>query len=220
MTLPYRSELYAWMRSDWPYRPYPLVVDHLDTPSGRVCPAASLFGYGQVWSERMKEAHVGPGAVVSAEVSTWLAWMGVLQASLRRGAAFWAELPGEASSRIQQSNFHCDRFGVSPVSQVPEQAPSSLFIDGAWRDETEVLDLLSKQRWTDELSEQGPVWVCPNASSPVLTLLGLLRAKAEIHVGLARKRALAEAEAHHHWCVGPFLPTRVGDLEDPGPLVS
>lgn len=197
------SALYEQVFLKWIGNPYPLLVDHTDT-GGRVCPAASLYTYGRHYSTLLKPFPIEPGEVIACSAHSWIHWIGMLLGTLRRGLTF-APLP--------LSPKHDHELWVANID------PTYLL-----REETGKVEILNKSRprlppyswvlgpsqWTENkilessgvaaLQETTPVWLA-NDMTPedhVIALLSVLRARAEVHVGLNTEEILKEASSKHH----------------------
>lgn len=202
---PPKSALFDLVRTGWPNRPYPLLVDHADHPEGRVCPAASLYAHGKVMSDALLAVELEPGEVVACLPRTWIEWVGMLQGCLRRGAIFAprsvrSPVPPEAWCRQVEACvvLESDRASRRPTGR--RGPPNGLVVGppAVALEEAEILEA-TDPRADPLLEPQGPVWL-DDRTAPIaeaLAMITLLRAQAELHVGLAFEEAVHAAEDHH-----------------------
>lgn len=204
------SGLFAEFREGWPNRPYPMAVDHLDTAAGRVCPAASLYAFGKVYSDRLKTLELEPGQVVACFPTTWLQWIGMLQGCLRRGAVFAALIPNGEPRADRESWCEAVQAGVvlgpEDIVRRPSErrlqpfgiiaGPPALAIT-----EAELLEVTNPAVVDPALERESPVWLDARLAplAEVLAVVTLLRAKAELHLGLGGDDAFALAADDHRW---------------------
>lgn len=211
MAFPVSSQLFEEIRSAWPSRPYPLLVDHLESTEGRVCPAASLYALSKVHGDRLRSLGVENGEVVACFPATWIEWAAMLLGCFRRGACFasmsagspapqdpWIEAVG-AGIRLNPSS--AARLGegrrLEPCTLIvgpPAMAISEIELIAATR--PEIVDPL--------LEPERPVWLdhrlAPLANA--LAVVTLLRAGTELHVGATTEEAVALAEDDHRFFGG------------------
>jgi hypothetical protein len=198
------SPLFEEIRSVWPNRPYPLVVDHVDVAEGRVCPAASLYALGKSFGDALKAASVEPGEVVACFPRTWTEWIGMLQACLRRGAGFAPLEPGRPRGDWADAvgaSLRLDPDGVTRGPKGRRVAPGTAIFGppAVALTEPELLDATEPRVVDPVLSAEDSVWLddrlLPVAKA--MAVLTLLRARAEVHLGLDTSSALERAADEH-----------------------
>lgn len=218
-----KSELFAELREGWPNQPYPLMVDYLDAPTGRVCPAASLYAFGKDYGDRLKTLSVQPGEVVACFPESWIGWVGMMQGCLRRGAVF-APAPmsaGETSDRASwcaavEAGVILTADEVSRRSSDRRLAPNSIIAGrpAVAVKEPEILEATRPDLVDPMLEKQTPVWLDADLAplAQALAIVTLLRAEAELHVGLDEVAALSRAEDDHRWFGGAGASSTIASV--------
>lgn len=206
-----RSALFQEIRSAWPNRPYPLLVDHLEVLDGRICPAASLYAFGKAYGEILKKVEVEPGEVVACFPTTWIQWTTMLQACLRAGAVFSplapnsAMLPSEWRSAVE-AGISLDAEGATRQSIGRRLEPNTILVGPPpiALTEREVLEVTRPEIVDPLLSARGTVWLDDGLAplAEALAVITLLRAGAEAHVGLPSAEALGRAGDDDRWFDG------------------
>lgn len=204
MAFPIQSILFEEIRSGWPGRPYPLLVDYLDVPDGRVCPAASLYALGKVHGDHLKTVDTKPGEVVACFPGTWIDWVGMLQGCLRRGAVFAPLTPGSEVERERwaeavDAGLVLDNEGALRTAKRRKVQPCGLIVgppaiglselELLRATEPETVDPRFQPRQTIGLDDR----LAPVAHA--MALITLLRAQAEAHVGVGALGAVEAARS-------------------------
>lgn len=209
MAAPVQSEVFAEIHSTWPGRPYPLLVGHSGDGDERVCPAAALYALGKLHGDRLKALELAPGEIVACFPDTWFEWVGMMQACLRRGAAFAPAPPMDALD----VEARCEAVGAS-VRLAPNDMerlgsgrrlePNSWLV---WDSmavalaESEVIAATEPDRNHVLAGPEHPVWV--DDDLPILPktlgVMSLLREGTEIHVGLSYEEAKIRADENHRF---------------------
>lgn len=201
-----KSALFEEFRSGWPSRPYPMMVDHLDVREGRVCPAASLYAFGRQYGDRLREAGVEPGDVVACLPRTWIHWVGMLQACLRRGAVFAGLAPHREAERAEwpqtvEASVVLTQDGLERAASTRRLPPNGIIVGppAIALTEAELLEVTDPEVVDPMLEPQGPVWLDGRLAplAEALAVITLLRAGSELHLGLDTEEVFARAEDDH-----------------------
>lgn len=214
-----QSRLFGELREHWPQRPYPLLVDHLDQPDGRICPAGSLYVLGKIHGDRLKRREVAPGEVVACFPKTWIEWVGMMLGCLRRGAVFAPALPGCLISVEEHAEAVGARWLLTDAEERPRKGgryfephamvlgpPAIAVLEDELMESTAPAGL--------GMAPELPVWLdprlCPVAVA--LSVIGLLRCQVELHLGLSAEDSLRRAEPADWFFDGAGSPIESVDL--------
>lgn len=201
-----KSALFEEFRSHWPNRPYPMVVDHVEVADGRVCPAASLYAFGKQFGDTLRAAEPEPGSIVACFPRTWIHWVGMLQACLRRGVVFAGLSPQLESGRkgwaeAVGASFVLHPDGVQRLTSSRRGAPHGVIVGppAIALTEAELLEVTSPEVVDPMLEPQDPVWLDGRLAplAEMLAVVTLLRAQTEIHLGLDAKAVFERADDDH-----------------------
>ncbi len=176
-----------------------MLVDHMKTNAGRICPAASLYSYGHLFSERMKWLSVSAGDVVACRPNNWIEWVGMMLGCLRRGACFaplsphlshdWEKWVTQTAPTVILEGRDIARritsgFRRPPLGWLLGRPPLTF--------SEEDIDRRAGQFVLSLKNDKQPIWLVGGGASvdDALRLWSLLRTNGEIHIGVDITKAL------------------------------